>query len=273
MRVSAFSSKQIKTKDLIPIIQGSLDTGYSKKKTKWYKKLLGFVVFAVAFYFSGPLAIGIAGAGAATVAVVAVQLAIATLAVSLLSAAMMMWGDEMGSMAVGRFAQKVSVVSSIVGIMAIVSSVAGQIAKAASQLATKAATEGAIKAALDYVKDYVISVFKKYTTDLSLERGIISANRIFNMYSKNKLDKLSDRLKSLEAQNAENSQYEEENMARDIGRALIKSHAELLHQDSDDRYDYMYESWKGPMHTGNIQRTSWKWVRTGAKDGLSTVRV
>lgn len=268
MRAGIFSATTLKTKDLIPIITDSLDTGYKKKKVKWYKKIIGIIVFIVVFYFSG-------GTAAASLGAFSSAFTIATLAVVALSAAMAAWGDETGAAAVGKFSQKISVVGSLIGFMAIISSIATQIS---TEVAKQAAAEGtkqvATRHVLGAIKDMVVSVFKKYTTtSISLEQAVSTISRGFKMISDNKLDSLKDKLATVEAENAAASQYEEESNSRDIGLALIKSQAEVLHQDSDDVYDYQYEPWGSPLHIGNIQRTSWKWERTGAKDGLSNFKL
>lgn len=276
LKVSVFDSKILKTEKLIELIQKSLDSGYKKKKVKWYKKLLGLLVFAVVFYFTRNAALA---KGASALVATAAALSIGTLAVSLLSAGMAAWGDEAGARWNGEFARKVGIVSSIVGFAALVQSISNAVAKAATQqvlaeaakqgtelTATELASQVAQRSLLDTLKGMIVDYFKSgLVTNLSLEQGISAASRVFGLYSKNKLEDLQDRLKTVQQQNAEYAQYEEENRGRDIGMALIKAHGEMLHQDSTDKYDYMYESWRSPLHSGNVQRTSWKWERTGAK--------
>lgn len=267
MRVELFDPKTLKTKDLIPLIQGSLDSDYKKKKTKWYKKLLAIVVFVVAFYFSG-------GTSAASLGAFATSFTIATLAVTVLSTAMSAWGDDTGAGFVSKFASKLNIVGTFIGFAAIVQSVSTAITK---QIAAETAKIGVAEAAkqgttsmfIKAVKNLVVKYFKSALTKISLENTITVASRIFKMYSNNKLEGLQDRLKTVEQENAETSQYEEEGRSRDIGLSLIKSHGEMFHQDSTDKYDYPYESWNSPMHIGNICRTSWKWERTGNKITLS----
>lgn len=276
LRVTAFTPTVLKTEKLIEVIQKSLDSGYKKKKVKWYKKLIGLVVFVVVFYFTRNAALA---KGASALVATAAALSIGTLAVSLLSAGMAAWGDEAGARWNGEFARKVGIVSSIIGFAALVQSISNAVAKAATQqvlaeaakqgtelTATELASQVAQRSLLDTIKGMIVDYFKSgLVTNLSLEQGISAASRVFGLYSKNKLEDLQDRLKTVQQQNAEYAQYEEENRGRDIGMALIKAHGEMLHQDSTDKYDYMYESWRSPLHSGNVQRTSWKWERTGAK--------
>lgn len=275
LRVSMFDSKELKTKDLIELLNKSIDTGYEKKKVKWYKKLIAIVVFIVTFYFSG-------GTSAASFGAFATSFGVASLAVMALSAAMAAWGDETGAAAAGEFSQTVSKVGMVIGITAIVTTVISTIRQAAAQqVVAEAAKQGvklstaeiakqaAQRSLIDTLKGMVVDYFKSsFITNLSLEQGLAVTNRLFGMYSKNKIENLQDKLKSVQQQNAEYAQFEEENRSRDIGRSLIKAHGEVFHQDSTDKYDYMYESWSSPMHIGNIQRTSWKWNRTGDKIDL-----
>lgn len=273
-RVSVFSSKVLKTKQLMSLLQGSLDTGYQKKKTKWWKKIIGIIVFVIVFYFTGGLTGGFAA--------FAFSFSVATLAVTLTSAAMGAWGDETGAQAVGKFSKGVSKIGMVIGIAAMVSSISTAIAQAATkQTLAEAAKQGiklttaevtkqaSARSLLDTLKGMVVDYFKSgLVTNLSLEQGLSLTNGVFGMYSKNKLESIQSKLKSVQQQNAEYAQFEEENRSRDIGKSLIKSHGEMFHQDSLDTYDYMYESWSSPMHVGNIQRTSWKWNRTGDKINL-----
>lgn len=275
LRVSMFDSKELKTKDLIQLLSKSIDTGYKKKEAKWYKKLIGIVVFVVVFWFTG-------GTLATTFAAFASAFGAATLAVMALSAGMAAWGDETGAEAVGEFSQTVNKVGMVIGITAIVTTVINTVGQAAAQqVAAEAAKQGiklstaelakqaAQRSLIDTLKGMVVDYFKSsFMTNLSLEQGLAVTNRLFSMYSKNKIEDLQDRLKSVQQQNAEYAQFEEENRSRDIGKSLIKSHGELFNQNSVDKYDYMYESWSSPMHIGNIQRTSWKWTRTGDKIDL-----
>ena len=276
LRVSLFSSQVLKTKDLISILQSSLDIGYQNKKAKWYKKLLGIIVFIAVFYFSG-------GTGATTFGAFASAFTLASLAVVALSAAMSAWGDETGAEAVGKFSQSINKVGMVIGFVAIVNSITNSIAQSATkQVVAEAAKQGvqlttaevakqvASRSLLDTLKGMVLDYFKSgIVTNLSLEQGLSLTNRLFGLYSKNKIESLQDKLKSIQQQNAEYAQFEEENRSRDIGRSLIKAHGEMFHQDSVDKYDYMYEPWSSPMHIGNIQRTSWRWSRTGDKINLS----
>lgn len=275
LRVSMFDSKELKTKDLIKLLSKSIDTGYKKKEAKWYKKFIGIIVFVVVFVFTG-------GTSAPTFAAFAAAFSIATIAVVGLTAAMAAWGDETGAMEVGKFAKAVSVASTVIGIAALIHAVTISIQQAAiRQVIAEASKEGlklssaeiakqaSARSLIDTLKGMISEMFQSgLTTKLSLERTMMVINKLHELHSKNKIEELKDRLKSLEEQNAEYAQFEEESNTRDLGRAIIKSHGEVFHQNSVDRYDYMYESWTSPMHTGNIQRTSWKWNRTGNKINL-----
>ena len=278
MRVSIFDSKVLKTKPLIRLIQDSLDTGYEEKKAKWYQKLIAPIVFIVVFV----LVIVSGGAAAPSLSLVATAFTVASLAVVALSAAMNAWGDEVGAREAGSFSQAMNKVGIVIGIVAIVHSITTALAREATkQVIAEAAKEGitlstaeiakqaASRSIIDTLKGMVADLFTSgVSTNLSLEQAMGITNRLAGMYQQNKLEKLSDKLKSLQQQNADNSNYEEEARSRDLGRALIKAHGELFIQDSVDKYDYMYEPWTSPMHIGNIQRTSWKWSRTKDKINL-----
>jgi len=252
LNVAAFSSNTLKTKDLIKLVTTSLDSGYRKKKTKWWKKVLTMIVFVLVMVYTPSLGkvLGLLTSTSSAIAVAATGVTLATLAVSLLSVGMSAWGDEAGATFAGKFAKNVSVLSTFLGVTAMISSMANNV--------------------LQYgVKGVIQTAFKKYTTDLSLTQGLKMVTMVANAWMKKDLKKDINKMQALEAQNAEYARAEEENNTRHLAMLFAKGYADVLNKDcNDDQYDYPYEDWGTNMHIGNIQRTSWRWERTGAKDGL-----
>ena len=282
MRVTAFDIDTIKSKDLVPIIQQSIDTGYRKKKAKWYSKLLVIIVFVVVMIYCQACA----GAGAGALANAAAATALATLAVTLTSMAMAAWGDTAGAGFGAKFSKVTGILSSFLGVTAMLQNVFKQIAAEATKQAiaegakegvklsaTEAAKQVTLKNTIDAIAQIVKGMFGKTATDVSLEQVVSSANKVFKYTSDNELERLSDRVRTEEAKAAEYAQYEESSKAMDFGRQFIVAQAEVFHKQSVDMYDTLYEPWRSPMHIGNMCKTSWKWNRTGIKDGLSNVKV
>lgn len=257
LRASVFDPENLKTADCISLVQGALDTGYKKKSVPWYKKLLGLIIFVVAFYFSG-------GTAAATLGQLAYSVSVATLAVSLASAAMAAWGDELGASAVGEFASKVSVLSTFLGIAAVISNISNMITAAMKEVTTK----GIVQTVSDLIVDKITALYSSYTVDLTLTKGIELLNKVFSLYSSNKLEslqsKLADKSNVLAAQEEEMNGHsiEEQQRLYHMSMMFSKGYTENIQQDMGVyEIDYLYEptaaaNQKGTMHIGNICRRS-----------------
>lgn len=135
MRLSFLDSNSIKTKEKINILVSALDTGYTLPKTKWWKKILGpvliiiAIVVAIVFPPAGGILMGIA-----------INVGVATLVMTGLSAYWGKHGDPVGAQYIGKWIKIGSIISAVAGIAAIVANIARQ---AAIQSATTAATEAA----------------------------------------------------------------------------------------------------------------------------------
>ena len=281
MRSEIFSAKVIKTKDLVPILTGSIDTGHRKEKTKWYSKVFTFIVLIVAVY----LAI-ISGGSLAPLAKVALVATVATLAVTVASAAMTAWGDYSGGAFAGKLSQGLGKISAIVGFLNLANMAVNALRAAATEGAKQAAAQELGKQAaevtvtelaayqakqslLDTIAQTVTELFKSTGSNLSAKHGMTVANKLYGMHTDNKLEKLSARLESSETKEASYAELEEQMRSKDMSKEFMKVSAEVLTDSIDDPYDNIYSGWSTNMHIGNIQKTSWKWNRTGAKDGLS----
>lgn len=257
LRASMFESSTLKSKDCIQLIKGALDTGYAKKKVPWYKKILGILVFVVVFWISG-------GTAATSFTAFATAFGTATLAVSLLSAAMAAWGDEVGAGAVGKFAQGVSKIGTFLAIAAVVSNVANAISTA-----LKEAGKGSLLSVLKTkITTYIKDTFRRYTSELTLNNAIDLTNRVFGLYSNNKLESLESKLKEksnlLQKQEEEmrGENIEETQRLYNLSLMFSKVYTENIKQDTGRfEIDYLYEptrypGQKGTMHIGNICRRS-----------------
>ena len=143
MRLSFLNDGSISTKEKIRILMSSFDTGYTQKKTKWYKKILGPVLVIIAI----ALAIVTAGAGATLSSVlmsIAANVGLATLTMTALSAYWAKHGDPAASQYMGRWIKIGSIVSAVAGIASITLNIARQ---AATNAAMATASEAAAASA------------------------------------------------------------------------------------------------------------------------------
>ena len=141
MRLSFLDDSSIKTKEKIKILLSSLDTGYTQKKAKWYKKILGPVLIIIAIVVTVVTAGAGAGVGAFLTSL-AINVGIATLTMTALSIYWSKHGDPAAASYMGRWIKVGSIISAVAGITAIIANIARQ---AATQAATTAATEAAIE--------------------------------------------------------------------------------------------------------------------------------
>ena len=143
MRLSFLNNGSISTKEKIRILMSSFDTGYTQKKTKWYKKLLGPVLIIIAI----ALAVVTAGAGAPLSSVlmsIAVNVGLATLTMTALSAYWGKHGDPNAAQYMGKWIKVGGIISAVTGIASIVTNIARQ---AAINSAITTATEAAATSA------------------------------------------------------------------------------------------------------------------------------
>ena len=143
MRLSFLNNGSISTKEKIRILMSSFDTGYTQKKTKWYKKLLGPVLIIIAI----ALAVVTAGAGAPLSSVlmsIAVNFGLATLTMTALSAYWGKHGDPNAAQYMGKWIKVGGIISAVAGIASIALNIARQ---AAINSAITTATEAAATSA------------------------------------------------------------------------------------------------------------------------------
>lgn len=140
IRTSFLEDGAISTKEKIKILISALDTGYTLPKTKWWKKILGPVLIVLAIV----VAVVTVGAGAPLselLIAIAVNVGVATLVMTGLSAYWAKHGDPGAAQYMGRWIKVGSIISAVAGITAITMNIARQ---AAIQSATTAATEASI---------------------------------------------------------------------------------------------------------------------------------
>lgn len=137
MRVSFIEDSVVKTKEKINILLSALDTGYTKKKTKWWKKILGPILIIIAIVLA---CIPGGQAPAALLMNIALYVGVAVMIMVGLQAYWAKHGDPGAAEYMGRWIKVGSIISAVAGIAGIVANIARQ---AAVQAATTAATEAA----------------------------------------------------------------------------------------------------------------------------------
>lgn len=137
MRLSFLEDSSIKTKDKIKILLSALDTGYTQKKAKWWKKILGPVLIVLAIV----LAVMSGGTLGVVLMNIAINVGVSTLVMTGLS---MYWGkhgDPNAAQYMGKWIKVGGIISAVAGIASIATNIARQ---AALTTATTTATETAM---------------------------------------------------------------------------------------------------------------------------------
>ena len=120
LRTQILDSSYVDRDRFAEIIAGAMDTGYTKKKTSWWKKLLSIVIVVIAVVLSVPTG----GLSMATLGTFAVNLGIAALALTVIQFAIAKSGDAAWAEYFGSFVQIVSIVSMVTGVAAFIQNIA-----------------------------------------------------------------------------------------------------------------------------------------------------
>lgn len=120
LRTQILDSSYVDRDAFAGILASSMDTGYTKKKTKWWKKLLSIVIVVIAVVLSIPSG----GLSMATLGTFAVNLGIATLVLTVVQFAIAKSGDVAWAQYFGSFVQIVGVVSMVTGVAAFIQNIA-----------------------------------------------------------------------------------------------------------------------------------------------------
>lgn len=142
LRVETTDSSILDRNAFARLVGDSVDTGFVKKKTKWWKKILSFVLLFIALILAAP-------SGGASLAVFAANMAIATLVLTAIQIALAKSGDVGFATYMGNVVQVSGLISTVAGIGSMISSAASAIAR-----------QGALQA----VKGYVTGLFTETVT-------------------------------------------------------------------------------------------------------------
>jgi hypothetical protein len=256
----------IKFKDLGKYLASLVDSGYQKKKKKWYQKALAIAVAVVAVVLSpltGGLSLNLIGI-ATFITAVSLTLTLFTLAFTAIG------NHEMASI----FAEANKTIEPLAMVASIILVVDG-IKRAAQKAAEKAALEAGKEVAetslmdiaesltKDLVENFVDSIVKGASDFVS---GNITAASIkftekmvslLTLPSQLKLESINDRNRDLKAEYE--ALVQEMTQESDVLKGFMYIYPRPATADWSmyaATFDHPYERGGGPLHIGNIQRTS-----------------
>lgn len=248
--------------DLNTYIFSLLDTGYRKKKVKWYKKALAFVVFIIAvilaFVPGGQLFSSQLMAAAFAIMVGALVVSLVTLALSAM-------GATDWAMAFAWVSGAIEPLVTIAAIAIIVTNFATK--------GVEAAIEHYVEQYIsEYIFDLVLGVFGPIgeiiadAMDGKLNTDTIQTiNKIAGVYANvqlKKLDTIASKNKDLQAEY--DKLAEEGAMETDVMKGYMNTYANPYTVDNSifaGTYDLPYEPSGGTHHTGSSQKTTLQALR------------
>ena len=274
LRYSAVLATGVKTKTAVETILSTLDTGTIKKKVKWYKKALGFVLIVIAIVLSIVPGTQIAAAG--LWGTLAIYMGVAMLMMTLIQA---QWAKTNAAAAgyMGRWVKIANIISMVAGLAAVITNIAKTAAtQSLAQAATAAGSSTVTKEiATAAVKEATAQVAKMTFTE-TLQAitfdGLMSAAGDMLISSWKSIGMkvagmaISMRQEEMQADLANaTAQYEDSQEAlsemcdrnMDIGVEDIKWYTDLSSQ-ANARYDFNapYEAEPSVIHIGNICKAS-----------------
>lgn len=299
LRVSAIKAVGIRPRDILTTVLGTIDTGQIKKKVKWYKRILGFVLIVIAIV----IAVATAGAGASLSAVltaIAIAVGVAVLTMTLIQA---QWAKKNAAAAeyMGRWVKIGNFVSLVSGIGAIIANIGRMVAQEAlkqtvqkslietgKMSATEAAKAAAMMSATELaaysagaglstslmagltagVSNLTVSSaiegIKTYITKNLFSIGMRIAEFSIKMRQDHMANDLEDKRQYADELAEQLTEADDRNL--NISLEDMKVYAEPINM-LRGRYDYdfPYEKEMSRIHIGNIQRSSY------AKIGLNEI--
>ena len=268
LRLSAINSSSIKTQVAVDTILGVIDTGQIKKKVKWYKKLLGFVLIiislVVAFYTGG---------GSLSLTSVATALGVAMFVMTLIQAK---WAKTNAAAAgyMGRWISIASMVSLAVGIANIYQSIAKTALRqtATAGLVATGVAEATAQTAVASMSEVAI---QEFVASAGLEVGasamVKAASSMLLSSWKSVAFKVVEKVVSMRQEQMAADLENKSQQLEDSNEALEDMMDKNLHIGIKDiewytdldglaasRYDvdHYYEAEPATMHVGNICRAS-----------------
>ena len=254
----AYGIKQV---DLNKYLFSLFDTGYKKKKVKWYKKALAIVVFVVA------VVITVASLGSATwitgpIMLAAVGVVVGALVISLVTATLSALNINDWASAFAWTSKLIEPLVLVANIILVVNSIVVLAEQVAAQ-GLSVVSEIALDTLLDGLGE---AVFGEVTT-MTTVRLTTAAVDMYTNVQLSKIENISDRIKDNKAEY--DRIIEETSMTTDIMRGFMNIYPKPATADwsiYSGTYDAPYESGGGVLSTGCVQKTTKQALRKADYD-------
>lgn len=271
LRYSAVIASGIKTKVAVETVLSVLDSGTIKKKVKWYKKILGFVLIIIAIALT--LIPGTQAFAGGLWAALAIYMGTAVLIMTLIQA---QWAKSNGAAAeyMGRWIKIANIVSMVAGLAALYTALAKQALAQAltTELVKQGATQAAAQSAVAAMTEVAVASTSASLGVTATASSFVTAagNMIMNSFKSigmkvaGKVIEMRQASMEADLKNT-TAQYEESQEAladtldknMNIGVEDIKWYTDLSEQ-ANTRYDFNapYEAESATVHIGNICKAS-----------------
>ena len=271
LRYSAVIASGVKTKVAVETVLSVLDSGTIKKKVKWYKKILGFVLIIIAIALT--LIPGTQAAAGGLWTALAIYMGTAVLIMTLIQA---QWAKSNGAAAeyMGRWIKIANIVSMVAGLAALYTALAKQALAQAltTELIKQGATQASAQSAVAAMTEVAVASTSASLGVTATASSFVTAagNMIMNSFKSIGMKvagkTIEMRRAAMEADlKNTTAQYEESQEAladtldknMNIGVEDIKLCADLSKQ-ANARYDFNspYEAESATVHIGNICKAS-----------------
>jgi hypothetical protein len=290
IRTSYLLDSSIPASERLNTVLGCLDTGYKKKKAKWYQRILAIVIFIIAVvvtYYAG------VQAGMHVYTALAGAIVMGSLVLSVVAAIAYQTGNyglADAATSLNKTIEPLVFVAQIVSLYYAFASVAKEGAKSMVSTSTKAAAEaaareGATELAKELIENEITAILKDQfaealmegikgrltdilsirATDISLNHIVKMTDMVFGLYSKNDISKRQERIQNLQD---EYNEMQEEMAEANAQNDLIAVMSSLIYRplavDKSvyaQQFDLPYEHTGTRFHIGNICKTSVKALR------------
>lgn len=266
LKASFFSDKNFDKEFRIKYFSECIDTGYRKKKIKWYQKALAFILIVVAVILAAPTGGASITTAWAAVAYIATIITVASLYIALTAYALHLLGESNVAGAMGQFLKTIEPLVWIAGVYLLVYAITQKAMQemAKRELARQTAGETAKNTLVDMTVSIVQSTVEQVTgvvvnTNMTTQHWLKLLSFTFDTYTQWENRNLE---KDIDNERNELAKLEEAQVhaqTSDILKQLAISQPQLLSRDSSvyaEKYDRPYEWWSSPYHTGNIQATT-----------------
>lgn len=285
LRLSAIKDNGVPIRDAVLSIVSTLDTGYIKKKVKWYKKLLGPILIIIAIVLAFVTAgTSLAAVGALTATQTAALLTTIALYVGISVAVMGMiaakWAKTNAAAGeyMGRWIKIGSIISTVTGIAGAIGAMFAEAGKQAliteiakssgTTVAAATTTVNAMSAAQISAVSASLNIGQTQVMNAAIDLMINSitsswksiAFKVANMAVSSRTEDMESKISSKDAIIAQ--QKEEAEAAEADKNSLISIEDIRIYADCTDRiwtrydYDAQYGAEYATIHVGNICKSS-----------------